>query len=73
MKTLLAASINVDYIQFVKDFPQPGETLFAECTLIKPGGKGLNVGRFLTQLNSDVQIVGCVGDDVNSTIIKNAL
>ncbi|VDZ78738.1 sugar Kinase [Salmonella bongori] len=41
-KVCILGSFNVDIIANVDRFPQSGESIFSENTVIGPGGKGAN-------------------------------
>lgn len=54
----------MDLVVKSSKFPLPGETVIGSDMLTFPGGKGANQAVAASKLGADVQMVGCVGDDV---------
>jgi ribokinase len=59
----VVGSINEDVELLVLRTPRPGETLTAERTARRPGGKGANQAVAAARAGARVQMIGCVGDD----------
>jgi ribokinase len=53
--------------------PKKGETIKGTNFSIYPGGKGANQAVAIAKLGGDIQMLGCVGDDVNSTMMLDNL
>lgn len=56
-------SINMDLAVVMDLFPQQGETVLGTEFATIPGGKGANQAIACAKLGSEVQFIGCVGDD----------
>ncbi|MCK4377184.1 MAG: ribokinase [Actinomycetia bacterium] len=63
-KIVVVGSINIDLVVKSYKFPLPGETVIGNAMQTFPGGKGANQAVAASRLGADVQMVGCVGDDV---------
>lgn len=70
---VVVGSLNVDITLRASSFPSPGETLRASDVSLGPGGKGLNQAIAAARLGSNVQMVGCVGDDPLAEVALRAL
>lgn len=62
-KVCILGSFNVDIIANVDRFPQSGESIFSENTIIGPGGKGANQALAVSKCNVKTHFVGKVGND----------
>ena len=62
-KILVIGSANMDLITYFTEFPQKGETVFAERFEVGFGGKGANQAVAAAKLGVDVSIVAKVGTD----------
>lgn len=69
----VVGSINTDLVVTANRMPKKGETITGDNFSIYPGGKGANQAVAIAKLGGDVQMLGCVGDDVNSTIMLENL
>lgn len=67
---LVIASINVDQIFYIDDFPKIGETIFARQYKKSPGGKGNNIACTIKRIGGQVDIIGSIGGDENGEYIK---
>jgi ribokinase len=72
-KILVLGSLNIDLVQRVPRLPQPGETLPGEDLQTFPGGKGANQACAAALLGGQVQMAGCVGNDVFAGRLIQAL
>ena len=59
----VVGSLNLDIVVELGRMPNPGETVFGTSLERHPGGKGLNQAVAAARLESDVHLVGAVGDD----------
>ncbi|WP_439238804.1 ribokinase [Lonepinella sp. BR2919] len=75
-KTLtILGSINADHVISVPHFAKPGETLTGHHYHIAYGGKGANqavAAARLSDENTQVNFIGCIGDDDIGRTMKNA-
>ncbi|EOX8430923.1 ribokinase [Salmonella bongori] len=62
-KVCILGSFNVDIIANVDRFPQSGESIFSENTVIGPGGKGANQALAVSKCHVKTHFVGKVGND----------
>ena len=69
----VVGSINADFVINVQRRPKLGETVFGDAFHIYPGGKGANQAVAIAKLGGDVQLFGCVGDDVYATLMVDNL
>ena len=65
-------SANADLVVRVERRPSGGETLLGSDLVITPGGKGANQAVAAGLLGADVRFVGCVGDDANGELLRQA-
>ncbi len=56
--------INVDALMPIDSFPSPGEDKRSERTVVETGGSAANSAILLAKFGLDVEMVGCVGQDV---------
>ncbi len=59
----MLGSLNIDLVQRVQRFPQPGETVFGGDLHSYPGGKGANQAVAAARLGQAVAMIGQVGAD----------
>ncbi|MEE8886160.1 MAG: ribokinase [Eubacteriales bacterium] len=64
MKIAVIGSINVDMTVTASRIPNKGETIHGTSLHLIPGGKGANQAVAMAKLGADVEMFGCVGDDV---------
>lgn len=62
-KLAVVGSINMDIVNSVEQFPQPGETIHSRSTAFFPGGKGANQAVAAAQAGAVCEMVGAVGRD----------
>lgn len=67
MAIVAVGSINTDLVVRVESFPIPGETVYGDDFATYAGGKGANQAAAAARLDSDVAMLGAVGDDPNSS------
>lgn len=71
-KIVVVGSINIDLVVKSSRFPIPGETVIGSDLQTFPGGKGANQAVAASRLGAEVQMVGCVGNDVfGEDLIRN--
>jgi ribokinase len=66
-------SLNLDMVVYAKKIPRPGETVMGKNFKQVPGGKGGNQADASAKLGADVVMIGCIGNDVIGTMLKNSL
>ena len=72
-KILVVGSMNMDLIISTGRFPAEGETVLGNNFSTAPGGKGANQAVQAAKLGAQVDIVGCVGNDLyGETLLKSA-
>lgn len=62
-KITVVGSVNADLVSFVRNFPEPGETVSGEGFGMYQGGKGANQAVAAARLGAEVRMVGAVGND----------
>lgn len=62
-KVCILGSFNVDITANVDRFPQSGESIFSENTIIGPGGKGANQALAVSKCHVKTHFVAKVGND----------
>ncbi|SMB93452.1 ribokinase [Thermanaeromonas toyohensis ToBE] len=70
---VVVGSLNIDFVVKVPRRPLPGETLTGYSFEVIPGGKGANQAVAASKLNGKVSMVGRIGDDVFSQVLRNSL
>lgn len=65
MSIVVIGSINIDLVTEAKKFPKKGETIIGNSFHSFFGGKGANQAVCAARLGSNVQFIGCVGNDIN--------
>ena len=63
-KVFVFGSINTDLVVYVNRLPQPGETISGKGWGSFPGGKGANQAVAAARAGAEVQLYGCLGDDL---------
>ncbi len=59
----VVGSLNIDLVVDLDRMPSAGETVFGTSLQRHPGGKGLNQAVAAARLESEVHMIGAVGDD----------
>ena len=59
----VVGSLNIDLVVELDRMPHPGETVFGTTLERHAGGKGLNQAVAAARLESDVHMIGAIGDD----------
>ena len=72
-KICVFGSLNVDMTLFMRRFNLPGETLTGTGMEIFTGGKGGNQAVACARLGADVRMIGCLGDDANGAMYREAM
>ena len=62
-RVAVVGSLNIDLVLELDRMPNPGETVFGTNLERHPGGKGLNQAVAAARLESEVHMIGAVGDD----------
>jgi ribokinase len=62
-KLIVVGSLNQDNFVYLEQFPEPGETVFADSASTSLGGKGTNQAVAAALLGARVSFVGGVGED----------
>ncbi len=73
MNLLVVGSINVDYVNYVYEFPKKGETILTADFLVNNGGKGANQALAIKRLsgkNNQVSLFAKVGRKYGDEIIN---
>jgi len=73
MAVLVIGSLNIDLVTYVKRMPKPGETVDGERLEVFPGGKGLNQATAAARAGGNVTMVGVIGTDQNSQLLRNVM
>lgn len=63
-KIVVVGSINMDLVLTCEHLPKPGETLAASQCIEVSGGKGANQAVAAARMGADVELIGCIGNDV---------
>lgn len=69
----VTGSMNMDLLVTTERIPEKGETGFGTTFQTSPGGKGANQAVAAARLGSDVQMIGCVGDDAFGSELVDGL
>jgi ribokinase len=72
-KIVVIGSINMDIVNHVASFPEPGETITGLGTEYSPGGKGANQAVAASLAGGEVIMIGAVGDDPFGEALKESL
>ncbi len=73
MSVLLVGSLNIDLVSRVETMAKPGETIMGHDFHTFPGGKGLNQAVAAARAGGEVTMVGVLGRDSNSQIIRSLM
>ncbi len=73
MGVLLIGSLNIDLVSRVETMVKPGETIMGKDFQTFPGGKGLNQAVAAARAGGEVTMVGVLGTDSNSQIIRRLM
>ena len=73
MGVLVVGSLNIDIVTYLDQMPLPGQTVAGNRLEFFPGGKGLNQAVAAARAGGQVAMVGVLGNDVNSKILKDVL
>ena len=63
-RVFVFGSINTDLVVYVNRLPQPGETVSGTGWASFPGGKGANQAVAAARAGAQVELYGCLGDDL---------
>lgn len=66
-RVFVFGSINTDLVVYVARLPQPGETVSGTGWASFPGGKGANQAVAAARAGAQVELHGCLGDDLFGT------
>jgi ribokinase len=72
-KIIVIGSINMDIVNHVENFPEPGETIKGFGTEYYPGGKGANQAVAASLAGGEVIQIGAVGNDAFGEVLRNSL
>ncbi|WP_027092196.1 ribokinase [Cohnella thermotolerans] len=72
-RIVVAGSMNMDLVNYVEKFPQPGETIHGRGVEFLPGGKGANQAVAASLAGGDVVMIGAVGEDAFSEPLLDSL
>ena len=70
---IVVGSVNIDFTNYLIDWPRVGETVNTQETKISLGGKGANQSVAASNLGCAVTMIGAVGDDSFGQDAKRAL
>jgi ribokinase len=73
MGVLIVGSLNIDLVTYLEKMPEPGETVVGDRIESFPGGKGLNQAVAAARAGGDVTMVGVLGNDSNSNLLKQVM
>lgn len=73
MGILVFGSLNIDIVTYLERMPLPGETVMGDKFETFPGGKGLNQAVAAARAGGEVTMVGVLGNDVNSEILRKVM
>ncbi|MFD2671713.1 ribokinase [Marinicrinis sediminis] len=69
----VVGSINMDLVQQVQSFPQPGETIHSVHSFYSPGGKGANQAVAAAKSGAETYMLGAVGSDAFADELTTSL
>ncbi len=72
-KIVVVGSLNIDNIIYLDEFPSSGSTEIASECISIVGGKALNQAIGVSLLKKEVSIIGKIGKDSDSILIRNQL
>ena len=73
MSVVVIGSLIIDNTIYVQRIPNHGETVFAKSSLVSFGGKGANQALAAHLSGTDVQLIGCIGQDSEGDQYKKHL
>jgi len=73
MGVLIVGSLNIDIVTYLEKMPEPGETVVGDRIESFPGGKGLNQAVAAARAGGEVIMVGVLGNDSNSNMLKQVM
>jgi len=73
MGVLIVGSLNIDLVTYLERMPEPGETVVGDRFESFPGGKGLNQAVAAARAGGEVTMVGVLGNDSNSNLLKQVM
>ena len=73
MGVLIVGSLNIDIVTYLEKMPEPGETVVGDRIESFPGGKGLNQAVAAARAGGEVIMVGVLGNDSNSNLLKQVM
>ncbi len=72
-KILVIGSANVDFITYIDELPNKGETNIGDSFVVKVGGKGVNQAVACARAGGDVAFFGKIGLDANGVMVEKTL
>ncbi|WP_274651211.1 ribokinase [Paenibacillus humicola] len=72
-KIVVVGSINMDIVNEVVRFPEPGETIHGRGTSYQPGGKGANQAVASSLAGGETVMAGAFGDDAFGGVLRSSL
>lgn len=73
MKTIVAGSLNIDFVIPIDRFPGPGETVLGGNLSFTPGGKGANQAVAAAKLGMHTLMAGAIGNDAYGKQVRESL
>jgi len=73
MGVLIVGSLNIDIVTYLEKMPEPGETVVGDRLETFPGGKGLNQAVAAARAGGEVVMVGVLGNDSHSNMLKQVM
>lgn len=70
---VVVGSVNEDHVAYVDEFPQRGETVLAQSSLVGLGGKGANQAVAASRVSAGVTFICAVGADAAGSRLVSAL
>ena len=68
---LVFGSINLDFFFYVKNLPNPGETIIGSSFETFPGGKGFNQAFYINQFcPKQTRFLAFIGNDLNGSLLR---
>lgn len=69
----VVGSLNADLTAYVETLPHPGQTILSHDFFVYPGGKGANQAVAAARLGANVTMIGCMGSDSYSAMLRESL
>lgn len=73
VEIVVVGAANVDVVVQVERRPGVGETVLGSDTVLASGGKGANAAVAAALLNSEVALLGAIGDDQNGELLRTGM